>query len=283
MQKIKEVAETPDIITQYFKQISKFPVLSKEEEIYYIKKIQQGDKEAYDYFIKSNLRLVVSIAKSYYHNTTMSFEDIIQEGNIGLINAISKFDLAEGCRFSTCATPWIKQSISRALINNSKTIRLPAHKTQLVKHMKNFIKEYNDKNHSEPTVTQVAKHFSISEKAVLEVFPYLNECISLDAPLETDDKTTVSETIQDVKNISPEEKAILKNRSQIILSVLETLSEQEKNIIIMRFGLIDGIPKTLDEVGAYYEVTKERIRQIEEKALRKLRQPIRANILKQIA
>lgn len=271
----------PDVITSWLNRIKNFPVLSKEQEIELIQKIRMGDIEAYHYFIECNLRLVVSIAKNYYHNTTMSFEDIIEEGNIGLINAISKFDISKGCKFSTCATDWIRQSISRAIMEQSKTIRLPADKHQLVKKLKKAIKTYTDEHHKEPTSDELAEQFKVNKQTIIELFPYINDCISLDVTLDSDEKTSFGEMIEDEHSLSPEANIITNDNKNIILSVLNTLSDQEKDVIILRFGLSGNRPHTLDEIGELYDVTKERIRQIEAKALRKLRQPSRANILKQ--
>lgn len=276
-----DISVVPDVITSYFNKISKLPILTQEEEVYYIKRIQNGDQEALKYFIKCNLRLVVSIAKQYYHNTTMAFEDIIQEGNIGMIKVIPKFDISKGYKFSTFVTPWIHQAISRALREQSKTIRLPADKYQLVKKLKKAIKKYSDEHQKEPTATELSEQFNVSKQTIIELFPYVNDCISLDGILDSDERTTFGDLIEDTKTPLPESNIIATDNTNIILSVLDTLSEQEKDVIILRFGLCGNNPHTLDEIGEKYNVTKERIRQVESKALRKLRQPSRANILKE--
>ena len=276
-----DISAVPDVITSYFNQIKKIPVLTPEEEIYYIKQIQNGDQEALMYFIKCNLRLVVSIAKQYYHNTTMAFEDLIQEGNLGLIKAVLKFDVEKGNKFSTFITPWIRQAISRALREQSKTIRLPADKYQLVKKLKKEIKNFSDEHQREPTASELAEQFNVSQQVIIELFPYINDCVSLDGVLDSDERTTFGELIEDTKSPLPESNIIATDNTNIILSVLNTLSEQEKDVIILRFGLCGNNPHTLDEIGEKYNVTKERIRQVEAKALRKLRQPSRANILKE--
>ena len=276
-----ETSVVSDVITSWLNKIKNYPVLTREEEIDLIKQARAGNEQAYEKFTKCNLRLVVSIAKKYYCNTTMSFEDLIQEGNIGLITAIMKFDTEAGCKFSTCATPWIKQAINRALIKQPRTIRLPAHKDQLLKKIRRFINEYSLLNEKEPSVDEIAQNLEVSKTDILELFPYINECASLDAALESDERTSFGEMIEDHSALSPDYNIIQNDNLNIILSVLDTLSEQEKQILILRFGLCGNEAHTLEEIGEKFDLTKARIQQVEMKALRKLRQPCRAKILKE--
>ena len=273
----------PDATSAYFSQIGKYSVLTEEEEKDLITRAQNGDKEAYDKLVKHNLRLVVSVAKHYYKNTTMSLLDLIQEGNIGLIKAIPKFDFNKGCKFSTFITPWIRQSISRAVTNQPRTIRIPSNKMQLIKKIKNYINTVSKSADQKPSIEEISKELEIEESDIIELLPYINECISLDHTLDSDEDSVLSDLIPDENTESPESIVLRKDDRDIILKVLDTLNEKEKDVIIMRFGLDGNIPLTLEEVGKNLDVTKERIRQIESNALRKLRHPSRANILKTIA
>ena len=276
-----EISAVPDVITSWLNKIKNYPVLSREEEIDLIKQIRAGNEEAYDKFVKCNLRLVVSIAKKYYTNSTVAFADLIQEGNLGLMKAVDKFDINAGFKFSTCATPWIKQAIYRALVTYPRTVRLPAHKDQLLKKIRKFMNEYSLLNEKEPSVSEIATSLEASETEILELFPYINDCTSLDATLESDERTSFGEMIEDHSTLAPDYNLIQNDNTNIILSVLDTLSEQEKKIIILRFGLCGNQPHTLDEIGKEFDLTKARIQQVEARALRKLRQPARARVLKE--
>lgn len=272
----------PDVITSWFNKISEFPILTSEQEQKLIISAQNGNREDFDWLTKCNLRLVVSIAKHYYTNTTLSFADLIQEGNLGLLEAIKKFDVTQGTRFSTYATEWIRQSISRAITNCSETIRIPAHKKKMVKNIKACINSYENEHGREPTALEIANIIQAKKEDVLELLPYAGQMISLDAELDDNEQSSITNFIADETAIAPEAELIKKDNEQIILNVLDTLTPKEKDIIILRFGLNGNREHTLKEVGDIYNVTKERIRQIEEVALRKLRNPSRANILRQI-
>lgn len=273
----------PDAITSYFAQIGDYPVLEQEKERELIALAQSGNKEAYDELVKSNLRLVVSIAKRYYKNTTMSLLDLIQEGNIGLMNAIPKFELSQGTRFSTYATQWIRQSISRSVSEHSATVRIPSHKQKMLKMIKAYIHQYKAENDKDPTIQEIAEMLNIDKNDILDLMPYINQMFSLDSALEDENDSPLSSMVADLTAPSPETEVLKKDDAKIIMSVLNTLTPKEKEVIVLRFGLDGNTVHTLEEVGEHFHVTKERIRQIEETALRKLRHPSRTNILKQIA
>lgn len=273
----------PDAITSYFAQIGDYPVLEQEKERELIALAQSGNKEAYDELVKSNLRLVVSIAKRYYKNTTMSLLDLIQEGNIGLMNAIPKFELSQGTRFSTYATQWIRQSISRSVSEHSATVRIPSHKQKMLKMIKAYIHQYKAENEKDPTIQEIAEMLNIDKNDILDLMPYINQMFSLDSALEDENDSPLSSMVADLTTPSPEAEVLKKDDAKIIMSVLNTLTPKEKEVIVLRFGLEGNTVHTLEEVGEHFHVTKERIRQIEETALRKLRHPSRTNILKQIA
>lgn len=272
----------PDAITSYFAQIGNYPVLEQEKERELIALAQNGDKEAYDELIKSNLRLVVSVAKRYYKNTTLSLLDLVQEGNIGLMNAIPKFELSQGTRFSTYATQWIRQSISRSVSEHSSTVRIPSHKQKMLKMIKTYIHQYKAENEKDPTIEEIAEMLNIDKNDILDLMPYINQMFSLDSALEDENDSPLSSMIADLTAPSPETEVLKKDDAKIIMSVLNTLTPKEKEVIVLRFGLDGNTVHTLEEVGEHFNVTKERIRQIEETALRKLRHPSRTNILKQI-
>ena len=272
-----------DAITSYFAQIGDYPVLEQEKERELIALAQSGNKEAYDELVKSNLRLVVSIAKRYYKNTTMSLLDLIQEGNIGLMNAIPKFELSQGTRFSTYATQWIRQSISRSVSEHSATVRIPSHKQKMLKMIKAYIHQYKAENEKDPTIQEIAEMLNIDKNDILDLMPYINQMFSLDSALEDENDSPLSSMIADLTTPSPEAEVLKKDDAKIIMSVLNTLTPKEKEVIVLRFGLEGNTVHTLEEVGEHFHVTKERIRQIEETALHKLRHPSRTNILKQIA
>lgn len=264
----------------YLKQIGEYDLLTPEEEMELALKSQSGDIEAKKKLINSNLRLVVSVAKKYHKNVGMSFLDIVQEGNIGLMKSVDKYDPSTGYRFSTYATWWIRQTISRAITNQSNTIRIPAHMFDIQSKVSKASQRLHGELGREATAQEIAKELNISVEKVEEVYHLVHNPMSLDYTVGEDDDTSVGELIADTNIVSPEEMAIQQERKEGVLKVLGTLAEKEKEVIMMRFGLDDGEPKTLEEVGKIYGVTKERIRQIEIKALRKLRQPFRQALLK---
>lgn len=254
--------------------------MTPEEEIKLAKEAQAGNVESRTKLISSNLRLVVSIAKKYHKNVGMSFLDIIQEGNIGLMKSVDKYDPASGYRFSTYATWWIRQTISRAITNQANTIRVPAHMFDIQSKVSKASQKLHNELGREATIEEIASELNVSTEKVEEVYHLIHTPMSLDYTVGEDDDTSVGDLIADTKTVSPEEIAIQQERKDAILKVLNTLSEKEKEVVMWRFGLTDGEAKTLEEVGVMYGVTKERIRQIEIKALRKLRQPFRQALLK---
>ena len=264
----------------YLKQIGQYDLLTPEEEIKLAKEAQAGDVESRTKLVSSNLRLVVSIAKKYHKNVGMSFLDIIQEGNIGLMKSVDKYDPASGYRFSTYATWWIRQTISRAITNQANTIRVPAHMFDIQSKVSKASQKLHNELGREATIEEIASELNVSTEKVEEVYHLIHTPMSLDYTVGEDDDTSVGDLIADTKTVSPEEIAIQQERKDAILKVLNTLSEKEKEVVMWRFGLTDGEAKTLEEVGVMYGVTKERIRQIEIKALRKLRQPFRQALLK---
>ena len=269
-----------DATHMYLKQIGQYDLLTPEEEIKLAKEAQEGDVESRTKLVSSNLRLVVSIAKKYHKNVGMSFLDIIQEGNIGLMKSVDKYDPASGYRFSTYATWWIRQTISRAITNQANTIRVPAHMFDIQSKVSKASQKLHNELGREATIEEIANELNVSTEKIEEVYHLIHTPMSLDYTVGEDDDTSVGDLIADAEAISPEEVAIQQERREAILKVLNTLSEKEKEVIMWRFGLTDGEAKTLEEVGAMYGVTKERIRQIEIKALRKLRQPFRQALLK---
>lgn len=214
----------PDAITSYFAQIGDYPVLEQEKERELIALAQNGNKEAYDELVKSNLRLVVSIAKRYYKNTTMSLLDLIQEGNIGLMNAIPKFELSQGTRFSTYATQWIRQAISRSVSEHSATVRIPSHKQKMLKTIKAYIHQYKADNEKDPTVQEIAEMLNIDKNDILDLMPYISQMFSLDSALEDENDSTLSSMVADLTTPSPETEVLKKDDAKIITSVLNTLT-----------------------------------------------------------
>ena len=266
----------------YMRQISRIPLLTFEEEQDLGKRIAAGDEDAKTALAESNLRLVVSIAKKYLTRTTIPFLDLIQEGNLGLMRAIDKFDYTKGYKFSTYATWWIRQAISKMVVEQSRMIRVPMHMIEALSKMSTVSRELYQELQREPTVAEIAKRMGTTEDKVKELQNIVKEPTSMDTRINDDDETTVGDLIADDTDNSPIEEIYHEEVNKTILDVLSTLEEREKEVIIMRFGLGDNKPKTLEEIGKHFNLTRERIRQIEEKALRKLRNPIRSGILKTV-
>ena len=271
---------TADSLNMYLKEIRQFPLLSVEEERELIDRIGHGDMSARDRLVESNLRLVVSIAKKYQNNG-LTLMDLIQEANIGLLIAVEKFEPERGYRFSTYASWWIKQTISRALDNKSKLIRLPAYVVEGVNKMKNVERALTITLGREPTLEEVAKEMGLDEAKVKKLRDSSKEISSLDVAVGDDDEATMGELIADTSSLTPEESMENQTKADVLDTILGTLEDREGDVIKYRYGLIDGEPRTLEEVGQIFGLTKERIRQIEAKALRKLRNPFRAKLLRE--
>ncbi len=271
--------ESLDPIKMYLKEIGKTPLLSFDEEIELAKRYEKGDQKAKEKLIKANLRLVVSIAKKYL-GRRLSFLDLIQEGNRGLIRGVEKYDWRRGYKFSTYATWWIRQAITRAIADQSRTIRIPVH---MVDHINRFYKtqrRLTQKLGREPKVKEIAKEMQMSVDEVENLMKISQQPKSLSTPIGDDREATLEQFISDLNQPTLYDRVSRELLKDALNKVLDTLSPREKKVLIMRFGLDDGKPKTLEEVGREFKVTRERIRQIEVKALRKLKHPSRARKLK---
>lgn len=264
----------------YMREMGQFSILSADEEIKLANRIAEGDQSAKNELVEANLRLVVSLAR-HYQGCGLSYQDLIQEGNIGLIKAAEKFDVSKGFRFSTYASWWIKQALSRAIADQSRTIRIPVHMTENINKFKKTERELLSKLNREPKVKEIADVMGISEKQAKEIQSYIVEPTSLDIQVGDDDDTTIGSFIEDTHFVNPESAYIKESNGDVVNAVLDTLSDREANILRLRFGIGGKKAMTLEEVGKEYGLTRERIRQIEAKALRKLRHPSRANILKE--
>lgn len=259
-----------DPVRLYLKEIGIFPLLSGEEELSLAEAKEAGDEDAKHQLINANLRLVVSIAKRYT-GRGLSFLDLIQEGNIGLMKGIDKFDYTKGFKLSTYATWWIRQSITRALADQAKTIRVPVHMIENINKVRKLQRELTVKNGKEPTDAELAKEFGTTEDKILEYKQYAIDPASLDTPVGEEADTSLGDLVADETNASIETQIENIALRENMLKLLESLSDKERDILLLRFGFATGNPMTLEEVGREYKVTRERIRQIESKALRKLR------------
>ena len=263
----------------YLKEIGRISLLSLEEETELSERIAAGDEEAKNILAESNLRLVVSIAKRYV-GRGMLFLDLIQEGNIGLMKAVEKFDAAKGYKFSTYATWWIRQAITRAIADQARTIRVPVHMVETINKLSRFQRQLTLELNREPTDEELAKKMGMSVERVREVIKIAQDPVSLETPIGEEDDSHLGDFVKDERSMSPEEYTIHELLKDEISDVLLTLTEREEQVLRLRFGLDDGSCKTLEEVGQMFGVTRERIRQIEAKALRKLRHPSRSRKLK---
>lgn len=268
-----------DPVRMYLKEIGKISLLSLEEETVLSERIVEGDEEAKNILAESNLRLVVSIAKRYV-GRGMLFLDLIQEGNIGLMKAVEKFDANKGYKFSTYATWWIRQAITRAIADQARTIRVPVHMVETINKLSRYQRQLTLELNREPTDEELAKKMNLSPEKVREVLKIAQDPVSLETPIGEEDDSHLGDFVKDERSMSPEEYTIHEMLKDEISDVLLTLTEREEQVLRLRFGLDDGSCKTLEEVGQMFGVTRERIRQIEAKALRKLRHPSRSRKLK---
>ena len=273
-QLLEGVAST-DPIREYLKEIGSIPLLTQEQEQDLAKRKSEGDAEAGKKLVEANLRLVVSIAKRYT-GRGMSFLDLVQEGNIGLMKAVEKFDYTKGYRLSTYATWWVKQSVTRALADQSRTIRLPVHMVEAVNRIRKAQRALAVKLGREPSNEEIGKEVGMSEKRVTELMQSSGDTVSLETPVGDDDGSNLGDFVTDDSNASTEEKAESVFLREEIEQMLQGLNPREREVIILRFGLESGHPLTLEEVGKRFKLTRERIRQIETAALRKLRNPSRS-------
>ena len=268
-----------DPVKTYLKDIGKVPLLTGDEEIELAKRMAEGDEAAKAKLSESNLRLVVSIAKRYVSRSNMQFLDLIQEGNIGLLKAVEKFDFTKGFRFSTYATWWIRQSITRAIADQARTIRVPVHMVETINRLTRATRTLIQKLGRDPTASEIASAMGLTEARVAEIQKIALDPISLETTIGDEEDSKISDFIEDETAVSPLEATSQVLLREQLLSVIETLTPREQKVIRMRYGLDNSHPRTLEEVGKEFNVTRERIRQIEAKALRKLRHPNRSKKL----
>ena len=266
---------TEDPVRMYLKEIGTVPLLSAEEELRLAKRKAEGDESAKERLIEANLRLVVSIAKRYT-GRGMSFLDLVQEGNLGLIKGVEKFDYTKGYKLSTYATWWIRQSVTRALADQARTIRVPVHMVETINKMSKMQRKLTLELGYEPSVSELAEALEMSEDKVMEIMQIAREPASLETPIGEEDDSNLGDFVADSNAVTPEGNVESVMLREHIDALLGDLKERERQVIVLRFGLEDGNPRTLEEVGKEFNVTRERIRQIEAKALRKLRNPVRS-------
>ncbi len=270
---------TEDPVRMYLKEIGTVPLLTADEELSLAKKKAEGDPIAKQRLIEANLRLVVSIAKRYT-GRGMSFLDLVQEGNLGLIKGVEKFDYTKGYKLSTYATWWIRQSVTRALADQARTIRVPVHMVETINRMSKMQRKLTLELGYEPSTAELANALGVTEEKVLEIMQIAREPASLETPIGEEDDSNLGDFVADNNTVTPEANIESVMLREHIDTLLEDLKDREKQVIILRFGLQDGHPRTLEEVGKEFNVTRERIRQIEAKALRKLRNPVRSKKIK---
>lgn len=276
---VPEGVSIEDPVRMYLKEIGKVPLLSAEEEIELAQRMEEGDQEAKKRLAEANLRLVVSIAKRYV-GRGMLFLDLIQEGNLGLIKAVEKFDYRKGYKFSTYATWWIRQAITRAIADQARTIRIPVHMVETINKVKKANSQLLHQNGREPTADEISEYLEMPVDKVREIMRVAQEPVSLETPIGEEEDSHLGDFIPDDDALAPADAASMSLLKEQLADVLKTLTPREEKVLSLRFGLEDGNPKTLEEVGKEFNVTRERIRQIEAKALRKLRHPSRSKKLK---
>lgn len=276
---VPEGVSVEDHVRMYLKEIGKVPLLSLDEEIKLAQRMKDGDESAKQRLAEANLRLVVSIAKRYV-GRGMQFLDLIQEGNLGLIKAVEKFDYTKGYKFSTYATWWIRQAITRAIADQARTIRIPVHMVETINKLMRIQRQLIQENGREPQVEEVAKEMNMSIDKVREIMKIAQEPVSLETPIGEEEDSHLGDFIPDDDAPAPAEAASFTMLKEQLNNVLSTLTDREAKVLRLRFGLEDGRARTLEEVGFEFGVTRERIRQIEAKALRKLRHPSRSRKLK---
>ncbi|MBN3033806.1 MAG: RNA polymerase sigma factor RpoD [Candidatus Saganbacteria bacterium] len=269
-----------DTVRMYLREIGKFPLLTSEEEIVLAKRIKAGDMRAKHKLVNSNLRLVVSIAKKYT-GRGMLFLDLVQEGNLGLIRAVEKFDYRKGYKFSTYATWWIRQAITRAIADQARTIRIPVHMIETINRLRKTSRILLQQLGHKPTEKEIAQRARMSVDKVREILRISQVPLSLEAPVGDEESSRLGDFVEDGTIQAPEEVVLQGLLRDDLEEVMNTLSDRERTVLKLRFGLDDGHPRTLEEVGRVFNVTRERIRQIESKALRKLKHPTRARKLKE--
>jgi RNA polymerase primary sigma factor len=272
--------DVPDAVQMYLKEIGRTPLLSKDEEREFAKRAEKGDEEARQKLMKANLRLVVSIAKRYVNRTPhLSILDLIQEGNIGLSRAVEKFDYRRGFKFSTYATWWIRQAITRALADQSRTVRIPVHMVETISRYTQVRRQLIQQLGRDPLVEEIASEMGIDVEKVRHIQKISQDVLSIETPIGDDDDSTLSDFIPDQKNLTPSQSTARAMLRDLIKEIMIDLTEREQDILKMRFGLEDGVSHTLEEVGKTFGVTRERIRQIEAKALEKMREHNKAAAL----
>lgn len=276
---ISSGVDVDEPIKMYLREIGQVPLLTHKQEIEHAKNSAEGDEWATQQLVEANLRLVVSIAKKHT-NRGLKLLDLIQEGNIGLMKAVEKFEYTKGYKFSTYATWWIRQAITRAIADQARTIRVPVHMVETINKINKIRREYLQEHGDYPSVKTLANMTGKTSEKIEEILQADKETLSLESPVGGDEDSSVGDFVADVENINPEDSAMLMLLRDEINEVLNTLGPREATVLKMRYGLIDGRQKTLEEVGKYLNVTRERVRQIEVKALRKLRHPTRSKHLK---
>ena len=276
---VLEGVSTEDPVRMYLKEIGNVPLLTTEQEVELAKRVEAGDEEAKKQLTEANLRLVVSIAKKYV-GRGMPFLDLIQEGNMGLMKAVDKFDYTKGYNFSTYATWWIRQAITRGIADTGRTIRVPVHMVETINKTLRMTRTLLQELGREPTPEEVAERLNVSVSRVREVLKISRDPVSLDTPIGEEDDSHLGDFIEDDSALSPADSAAFSMLRAELATALESLTDRERQVVKLRFGLEDGRARTLEEVGKEFNVTRERIRQIEAKALRKLRHPSRSKRLK---